>query len=329
MRQRFPLPEVLAAALLVTAAFAQAPAKALAFEVASIKPAGPLDPMAIAQGKVRVGMKVDGAICNIGSFSLRDLVRTAYDVKDYQISGADSLGGPLDAQRFNIQATLPDGATEKDVPQMLQALLAERFKLVVHRETRDLPVFALVVGKDGPKLKAAEPEPPAPPPSSDAPAAPKPDEHVIGVGSNQVRISGNMRDGKGINVDSSATGRMHMTMADGKMHLEASKMTMAALADTATTFVGRPVVDQTDLKGDYQVTLDLSMDDLKNVARIAGFAGPGAGGGNAAQGLLDASDPSGSSIFASVQKMGLKLDARRAPIPFIVIDHFEKSPTEN
>lgn len=156
------------------AAFAQTPPPPpLAFEVASIKPAGPLDPTAIAQGKIHIGMKVDGAICDIGSFSLKDLIRTAYEVKDYQITGADSLGSPLDAQRFNIQATMPEGATEKQVPQMLQTLLAERFKLVVRRETKEQSIYALVVAKGGPKLKESEPDPPAPDVPPEGPEAPK------------------------------------------------------------------------------------------------------------------------------------------------------------
>ena len=320
-----------------TLAFAQTPAQlpdkpSLTFDVASIKVAGPLNPAAIREGKMHLGMKVDGAICDIGGFSLRDLIRTAYAVKDYQIAGADALGNPLDAQRFDIQATLPAGATEKDVPQMLQGLLAERFKLAIHRETRDLPVYALIVGKDGPKLKEAEPEPPASPTSSSqGPAAGKTDERVFGVGSSQVRVSGNMRDGKGITVNAGPMGRMHVTMEDGKLHLEAERMTMAALADVATNFAGRPVVDMTGLKGEYHVTLDLSMEDLQNVVRGAGFPmGRAAAGAGPALGPLDASAPSGgSSIFASVQQMGLKLDARKAPIPFIVIDHYEKTPTEN
>jgi len=313
------------------AAFAQTPPPApLAFEVASIKPAGALDPLAIAQGKVSVGMKVDGAICNIGSFSLRDLVRTAYEVKDYQISGLDSLGAAMSAQRFNIQATLPEGATEKQVPQMLQAMLAERFKLVIHRETRDQPVYALIVAKGGPKLKDAEPDPPAPADAAPAtPDAPKKGEAVFGQGANQVRISGNPTDGKGMVVKGGPMGQMHMTMADGKLHLEASKMTMASLADVATNFVGKPVVDMTELKGNYQVALDLSMDDIKNVARAAGMNMPGTPAGNAANAPVDAADPSGSSIFGSVQQLGLKLEARKAPLPYIVVDHFEKMPTEN
>jgi uncharacterized protein (TIGR03435 family) len=320
----------LAALLAATAAFAQTPPPPpLAFEVASIKPAGPLDPVAIQQGKMNIGMRVDGAICNIGSFSLRDLIRMAYEVKDFQITGADSLGGPLDAQRFNIQATMPDGATEKQVPQMLQTLLAERFKLVVRRETKDQSVYALVVAKGGPKLKESEPDPPTAEVPAEGSEAPKKGEMVLGQGSNQVRISGNIGGANGMTVKGGPMGQMRVTMADGRMHMEAAKMSMPSLADVATTFVGRPVVDMTELKGNYQVTLDLSMDDLKNIARAAGMTMPGGPGGNGGQGLADASDPSGSTIFVSIQQMGLKLEARKAPLPFIVIEHLQKSPTEN
>ncbi|MGA3189216.1 MAG: TIGR03435 family protein [Bryobacteraceae bacterium] len=314
-----------AALFSATVSLAQTPAApALVFEVASIKPSGPLDPVAIQSGKMRIGMKVDGAICDIGAFSLKDLIRTAYEVKDFQISGPDWLGSAMNAQRFNIQATMPEGATEKQVPQMLQALLAERFKLVIHRETKDHAVYALIVGKGGPKLKESEPDPAAP----EVPEEPKKGETVMGQGSSQVRISGSMEGGKGITIKGGPQGQMHMTMADGKMHMEAAKMTMSAFADMLTPFVDRPVVDMTELKGNYQVALDLSMDDLKNVARAAGM-GMAASGGDGGKALTDASDPSGSSIFVSVQQLGLKLDARKAPLLLIVIDHLEKAPTEN
>jgi uncharacterized protein (TIGR03435 family) len=322
----------LALGFAVTAAFAQTPeAPPLAFEVASIKPAGPLNPAAIQSGKLRIGMKVDGAICDIGSFSLRDLIRTAYEVKDFQISGADGLGTVMSATRFNIQATMPPGTTEKQVPQMLQALLAERFKLVIHRDTKEHSVYALVVGKGGPKMKAAEPEPPpAPkdPDATDAPPEPKKGETIIGQGSSQMRISGSMESGKGVTMKGGPMGQMKMSMADGKMHMEAAKMTMALLTEMLTSFVDRPVVDMTELTGDYQVALDLSMDDLKNAVKAAGM-GAMMGTSDAGKGLADASDPSGSSIFTSIQQLGLKLDPRKAPLVTIVIDHVEKSPTEN
>ncbi len=308
------------ALLLQAAAFSQA----LTFEVASIKPAGPLDPAAIASGKMRIGMKVDGAICDIASFSLRDLIRTAYEVKDYQITGPDWLGSAMSAQRFNIQATLPPGATEKQVPQMLQALLADRFKLEIHRDKKEHSVYALVVAKGGPKLKESEPDPAAP----ETPEEPKKGETVVGQGSSQVRISGNMNDGKGVVVKGGPQGAMRMSMVDGKMHMEAAKMDMSTLCEFATRFVDRPVVDMTELKGHYQVALDLSMDDLRNIAKAAGVVAPGAGGGGG-NAPAEASDPSGSSIFQSLQQMGLKLEARKAPLDVIVIDHLEKAPTEN
>jgi uncharacterized protein (TIGR03435 family) len=267
-------------------------------------------------------MKVDGALVDIGSFALRDLIRVAFDVKDYQISGPDWLSSGMGAARFNVQAKLPEGATEKQVPQMLQALLADRFKLVMHRDSKDHSVYALIVGKGGAKLKESEPDAPVP----ETPTEPKKGETVIGQGSTQVRISGSMESGKGMTINGGPQGPMRMSMVDGKMHMQAAKMNMSMLAEFASRFVDRPVVDMTELKGNYQMALELSMDDLKNVARAAGV---GMGGGDAGKASADASDPSGSSIFMSLQQMGLKLEARKAPLALIVIDHLEKVPTEN
>jgi uncharacterized protein (TIGR03435 family) len=201
---------------------------------------------------------------------------------------------------------------------MLQALLAERFKLAVHRESKEHAVYALVVGKGGPKLKESAPDADAPD-GGDAPAAL--DVHVSGRGENtQVSIS------------SGQIGTAHMSMGpNGVMRLEAPKMNMAALADLLSRFFDRPVVDLTGLKGTYQVALDLSMEDLRNAARSIGMMGPGMGGGR--EGTRPpsdaASDPGGLSIFAAVQQLGLKLEPRKEPLDLIVIDHLEKTPTEN
>ena len=111
-----------------------------AFEVASIKPAQPPDPATMMQGKFKVGLHVDAGRADIGFFSLRDLISVAYGVKDYQIAGPDWLNG----QRFDIAAKMPEGAKEDQVPEMLRALLAERFHLEVHRETREHSIYALV-----------------------------------------------------------------------------------------------------------------------------------------------------------------------------------------
>ena len=89
--------------------------------------------------------------------SLRDLIRQAYDVKDYQVVAPDWMN----SARFDVQAKLPPDTTQRsDNALMMQALLAERFGLKVHKESKEVPVYSLVVGKNGPKLKKAEDAPP-------------------------------------------------------------------------------------------------------------------------------------------------------------------------
>src|SRR5450432_3867435 len=84
---------------LAGAAFGQTPEAPLQFEVASIKPAPPFNPAMMMSGQpMHIGMKVDGARVDIGSMSLADLIRTAYRVKPYQVTGPDWMG----AQRFDV-----------------------------------------------------------------------------------------------------------------------------------------------------------------------------------------------------------------------------------
>ncbi len=311
--------KTIAAFVLCSAAlFAQSPAPAPAFEVVSVKPAPPLDPSAVAAGKLHVGMTVDGARVDIGFLSLADLIPIAFRVKRYQVSGPDWMP----AQRFDVLGKIPDGASKDQVPEMLQAMLADRFKLAFHRESKDRSVYALVVGKDGPKLKEAPPDPN--PPAADAADANKP-----AIGPSGVRLS---REGGAAVVVGGATGKVRMSMGpNGTMRLEAERMTLTTLADLLAPFLDRPVVDMTGLKGSYQVGLDIAMADLRNIAKMAGVAIPGQmpAGDSAKQPADAASDPSGSSIFSSVQQLGLKLESRKAPVEVIVIDHLEKNPTEN
>jgi uncharacterized protein (TIGR03435 family) len=92
------------------------------------------------------------------NFTLLDLIAAAYSVRTTQVSGPDWLS----VQGFDIEAKLPDGARKEDLNAMLQSLLEERFGLKVHRAAQTSQGFALIVGKDGPKLKSAAPPPPAP-----------------------------------------------------------------------------------------------------------------------------------------------------------------------
>jgi uncharacterized protein (TIGR03435 family) len=307
------------------AAFGQQPA----FEVVSIRAAAPLTPEMMTSGKLHVGMKIDAGRVDIGFFSLHELIPLAYDVKPFQLVGPDWLS----AQRFDILAKMPDGATKERVPAMLRALLEERFKLVARRENREQQVYSLEVAKNGVKFKEAPEESSPPPP-------PGKGEVVVGAGDQQIRIN---RTGPGqsgtqtISTSNPETGATRMTVgAGGQMHMEMDRVTMASLAQMLTPMLDRPVVDHTELKGAFQIVLDLSLQDMMQMARTAGVgvgaaplpgapAGPIGLGGAGNQ----ASDPSGGSIFMSVQKLGLRLEKQKAPVEAVVVDSVEKNPSEN
>jgi uncharacterized protein (TIGR03435 family) len=115
---------------------------------------------------------------------------------------------------------------------------------------------------------------------------------------------------------------------DGKsMRLEITGATMAEMAEGLTPLADHPIVDMTGLTGKYSMTLDISMQDLMNAARAAGAAVPAASP-DPSHPADAASDP-GGSIFTAVQSLGLKLESRKSPMTFIVVDHVEKMPTEN
>jgi uncharacterized protein (TIGR03435 family) len=320
---------------LAAAAFGQSPAPAakpaLTFDVASIKLAGPLDPQKIMSGQMRVGMRVDKALVEINSLALSDLINLAFKTKRYQVTGPSWLtsGNPMSMDRFDVHATLPEGATEKDVPEMVQALLVERFKLVYHRDDTEMPVYALVVGKGGPKMKEAEPDPP--------PATTEPGEAPASK-EDQPQFSGRPDQKGGMVIRGGPNGgNMRMSMQDGAMHMSSDKMSMTQLADMLTPFLDRPIVDMTELKGNYQVSLELTMGDMMAAARSQGMAvgapppgGPGgAPGGGAPAAGGEAPDPGSSSVFRNIQQLGLKLEPRKSPVGKLIIDHLEKTPTEN
>jgi uncharacterized protein (TIGR03435 family) len=306
-------------ALAAPAASAQPAAPKKSFEVASIKVAGPLDPQKILSGQQRVGMKTDAGRMDIENWSIIELLNTAYKVSPSRLTGPGWPGmvNPMSATRFEIHATFPAGATKDDVPEMLQSLLAERFKLEFHNEKREQQVFALVVGKDGPKIQPSPPETPADPAAG---GTNRPDA---------IAVSGNPQSG--MTIRGGQTGAMKLSATpDGMIHMEAERLTMTQLADSLLQFVGRPVVDMTGLTGNYRIAFDLSQADMLAAARAAGLQVPGAPPGAGAGPAAGPSDPGGGiSMFQSIEKMGLKLESRRAPVDYMVIDRLEKLPTED
>jgi uncharacterized protein (TIGR03435 family) len=119
------------------------------FEAASIKPAAPM-----GMGMMRVGISMlPGGRVSMSGVTLRLLIEQAYGVKDYQIVGGPSW---LGSERYDITAKPEESATQDQVKIMIQALLKDRFKLQFHRETKELPTYALVVAKGGPKMHVSE-----------------------------------------------------------------------------------------------------------------------------------------------------------------------------
>jgi uncharacterized protein (TIGR03435 family) len=128
-------------------AISQSTAPQPAFEVASIKPAQPQAP-----GRVSTRMSTDAGRLTYTDVSLSDLIGKAYRVQHNQISGP----AWLDTERFDIAAKIPAGVAMDRIPEMLQSLLANRFNVRLHRETRELPEYKLVQGKTARQLQKAE-----------------------------------------------------------------------------------------------------------------------------------------------------------------------------
>ncbi len=266
------------------------------FEVASIKPSLPDE-----FNRVGAGMHIDGSQVSFKFFSLDDFIAAAYRVKRYQISSPDWMA----SERFDITAKLPAGGLAKDVGLMLQALLEDRFQMKMHRDSKEFPVYGLVVDKGGLKMQESAPDPPKTTHDDrrgvDVAATSRPGGVTVGLGNGA-----------------------YYTFADNK--LEGRKMSFSGLAPLLSAFMDRPVVDMTNLTGKYDFVLELSPEDFRAMgirsAISAGVALP-------PQAIQMAQAASGDSLTVAMQKLGLKLESRKAPLEVLVIDHAEKTPSDN
>jgi uncharacterized protein (TIGR03435 family) len=308
----------------IASAAAQQPAAKKSFDVASIKPAAPLDPAKLMSGQQRIGMKVDAARVDIEGWSIVELLNAAYKVSPARITGPAWPGlqalmaNPLAVPRYDIHATIPAGATKDDVPEMLGSLLADRWKLQFHTEKKEDQALALVVGKDGPKLEKS-PDEPAVDPAAPVNNTNRPDA---------ISVSGDPQKGMTIR-GAGQTGAMKLGLTpEGNIRLEAERLTMQQFADSLIQFTGgKPVVDMTGLTGNYKVAFEISREEIMSLAQRMGALPPGVAPPQAAGG---AADPGGgTSAFRSVEKMGLKLENRKVSIDYFVIDRLEKTPTED
>ncbi len=259
------------------------------FEVASIKPN--------RSGDRRIALMMPPGRISAKNVTTKFLIEYAYNVKDPQISGGP---GWINSERYDVEAKVSDAfadQTRKLSPDerqeqlrlMMQSLLADRFKLTLRRETKELPVFALVVAKNGPKLQE----------SKDVP------------GPDRLKGADELK------------GRRMAMMGRGQLNMTAAPTSL--LADALSRQLGRNVVDKTGLKGNYDFTLKWTPDESQG--RM--FGGPDGGEGPPRGEAAPATDASGPTIFTALQEqLGLKLESQKGPVETLVIESVER-PSEN
>jgi uncharacterized protein (TIGR03435 family) len=257
------------------------------FEVASVKPnttAGP--------NQIRVGMPGNGRF-SINNMPLAELIRFAYELQPFQLTGGPDW---INSQRFDVTATTGGQSGAPLVRLMLQSLLAERFNLAVHTETRDMAIYEMIVARGdrrlGEKLRASGPDcapltmppgmrpPPPPPAGAAARGAPPP-------------------------------GAPGCPTVFGNGFLSARRTSMELLARNLSRTVRRVVIDKTGLSGFYDIDLEF-MPDGPLPPQAPGappFPNP---------------NPDAPSIYTALQEqLGLKLESARGPVETMVIDRVE------
>jgi uncharacterized protein (TIGR03435 family) len=289
----------------------RAAGQALSFDVASVKLSPPITPEAVQSGSMHTGIKVTKGQVDIGNDTLLDLIGRAYGVKPYQIRALPWMAPRATAQSFDILAKLPEGSSEADVPEMLRNLLVERFKSAVHKETAPVSVYALVVGKDGIKMKTSETVDRAAGASGDAAAQ---------TGTAAVSIQRSARASE--LVQSGTRLKVSLSGDGGSVHYQIEHAAMSYIVEALAKMADRSIVDQTGLSGYYDLAFDVSTLELQRIALAAGSitAIPDTSG--------QATDPDGS-LTGIVQRLGLKLESRKVPLSIIVVDKAEPMPTVN
>ena len=266
------------------------------FEVASIKKHPPDNGPGI---RVMMGGQ-DPSQFHASNVTAKMLVATAYQMKEFQISGGPSW---INSERWDIDAKVEDSLAHElqklsraqqqaQTALMLRSLLIDRFALQVKRETKEGSVLALVIAKGGPKLKQVPPPDPqagpGPPPAPAAPGQPP----------------------------TPAPGQSFMMMGNGLATLASNAVPIANLVNQLSMQVGQQVVDQTGLKGTYQYTLQFTPQ-------------MGMGGMPLPPEEQSSSNSDTASIFTALEEqLGLKLESTKGPVETITIDHIEE-PTNN
>jgi uncharacterized protein (TIGR03435 family) len=275
----------ISAAMAIAAGLARAQDAAAVFDVASVKVSGPESKRDFGGGPGTT----DPGQYHANVATLIDLITNAYRLQYFQVISKAAL----DRDRFDVTVKVPAGATRDQFRTMMQNLLAERFHLKVHRESRDFPAWEMIVGKSGLKIKestvAADAQQPEGPPrigDDGFPALPadKP--------GSALRFT---------NVDGFIVGR-----------LAVHRQPISALArQSFGSNNDPPIVDKTGLTGLYDYRLEFS--------RLS-----------ASTPLAEGKVPPVPDLFAAIeQQLGLQLVPKKLPFYVVVVESVDRVPTEN
>jgi uncharacterized protein (TIGR03435 family) len=301
---------VLITLLTATTAFAQDPAAPPAavspnatFDVASVKPSNPNPDPTNPLSQIALMLPQPGGRFTATNTPLRMLIMVAYELQQ----DAQLTGGPSDllTAKYDITARAAGTATiGKELPQMLRSLLADRFRLKTHTESRELPLYDLVLargdGRLGPGLRPSKSE------------CSKPDEVAAQQGA--ALAKGDVASFMGkpgpcmVTTDTSG-GPLNLLMrGDGQE--------IAQLVEVLTQFTGRKVRDKTGLTGRYDFELKMDLQMVLALAQRMGASIPAA--------AANIPQADGSSLTTALNEgLGLKLESARAPVDVVVIDSVE------
>lgn len=288
----------------------------LEFEVASIKPLaeGSLQPFLNFECRGGPGSS-DPTLFTCPQIPLKRLVLRAYDLPDFRVSAPDWT----EKQRFEIKATVPAGATKEQFETMLQNLLIDRLKLVVHLEPKGIARYELTVAEGGPKFKGAEEEPE---PKENAPLAAPPSPADIRAWM-KAQDKGVDKDGYPIRTTPGWSNR------DGRGTFYNPHGGVQGLILFLNMQMDKPVLDATGLEGTYEIVMHW-------VGRgpMSGQLAQMMAQARAASGVPDNTTPEVGPGGPTLQKalrdqLGLKLELKKGPMDVLVVDHAEKVPTEN
>jgi uncharacterized protein (TIGR03435 family) len=270
-----------------------------AFEVASVKPSGSRfsGPCFDRPGTL-----------SCPTTELRRILVYAYELEAYQLV----CSFPIDRDRYEITAKFPIGSSKEQIKLMLQNLLAERFGLAVHRETRNLPIYELTVAKGGSKLRD--------------PAKPHDGQPAVDTRGRPATVLD--KDGlpvlpPGIPGMRNVAG--HPNGGPVIIRISARMQPLEALLRMVGAELGRPVVDKTGLTGTYDFTLTWGPARVLINGQLVNQ------GLKAQPEAVDLADEPGAPDLraAFARQLGLNLEQKTGPVEVLVVDHLSEKPTEN